>query len=85
MPEVVRAHLAELRPLDGLGKQRVRLTSNKVSVGSPVWSPDGRRIAFVRTDARNEDSTIYVMNDDGTGVVKLTEGASPAWQPVAAP
>jgi TolB protein len=45
-----------------------------VSGGSnrwPVWSEDGRHIAFVsdRDDPRGE---IYVMNGDGTDMTRLT-------------
>ena len=38
----------------------------------PVWSPDGERIAFV--SGRNGYMDIYVMNVDGSGVERLTEG-----------
>jgi Tol biopolymer transport system component len=43
---------------------------------SPVWSPDGRRIAFQREG-------IYLMNPDGTCETQVSEraGSSPAWQP----
>jgi TolB protein len=50
----------------------------------PVWSPDGRRIAFVR---RNTRHGVYVVNADGSGVRKLTRKpmgafyAAPAWSP----
>ena len=50
---------------------------------SPVWSPDGQRIAF--SSYRNWISDIYVMNADGTGVSRLTDGTGdsfdPAWSP----
>ncbi|MCY4473859.1 MAG: hypothetical protein OXC83_00275, partial [Chloroflexi bacterium] len=49
----------------------------------PAWSPDGRRIAFVSD--RDGDDDIYVMNADGSGVVRLTDNDaddfSPAWSP----
>ena len=42
----------------------------------PAWSPDGRKIAFYR------DGAINVMNGDGSGVTKLTDGgAYPSWSP----
>jgi TolB protein len=51
----------------------------------PVWSPDGRRIAFVRLNARHG---VYVVNADGSGVRNLTpkpKGAAyysaPTWSP----
>ena len=43
-------------PLDGgrLGRAR-RLTSGLVRDGSPRISPDGRKLAFVRSDATRQD------------------------------
>ena len=52
--------------------------------GSPVWSPDGKKIAFVsrRDGCRGE---IYVMNADGRGLRRLTRNgladALPMWSP----
>ena len=55
-----------------VAKQRVtkRLTKNGVQDGNPVWSPDGKQIAFYRA---TEDGGyhIWVMNIDGTGVRDL--------------
>jgi Tol biopolymer transport system component len=40
---------------------------------NPAWSPDGRKIAFLRVwRERGERVRIYTMNADGTGVRKLT-------------
>ncbi|HXH88320.1 MAG TPA: hypothetical protein VNI55_06920, partial [Gaiellaceae bacterium] len=58
----------------------------------PVWSPDGRKIAFVRhtgrTPSEGEDgraTEIYVMNFDGSGVTALTshleDDYHPTWSP----
>jgi Bacterial Ig-like domain (group 2)/WD40-like Beta Propeller Repeat len=57
-----------------------RLTSGS----SPAWSPDGSKIAFV--DIRDGPPwlrRLYVMNADGRGIVRLTEGTAgqPAWSP----
>lgn len=49
----------------------------------PAFSPDGRRIAF----ASNADGNweIYVVNSDGTGLLRLTRNpaseANPSWSP----
>lgn len=50
---------------------------------SPVWSPDGEKIAFTRQDQAEID--IYVVNKDGTGLTNLTSSLSerhnrlPSW------
>ena len=51
----------------------------------PRRSPDGRKIAFFRRAAGRTD--IFIMNSDGTGVMKLTDSdgstlyRNPAWSP----
>jgi Tol biopolymer transport system component len=70
---------------DGTGLKR--LTNDPDLEDHPVWSPDGRQIAYVhwpsnRTAAGN---TIWVMNADGTGKKQLTRGDvhgnAPEWSP----
>ena len=61
----------------------VRLTNNSAMDGRPVWSPDGRRIAFSSNrDGKNE---IYVMDADGSNVKRLTDNladdVNPMWSP----
>lgn len=54
---------------------------------SPAWSPDGRRIAFVRTSISGGTATthseIWVMRADGRGARALTQNTvddlAPAW------
>jgi DNA-binding SARP family transcriptional activator/tRNA A-37 threonylcarbamoyl transferase component Bud32 len=50
---------------------------------SPVWSPDGRRIAFASADAEGFD--LYVANADGSGLTRLTDvpgdETDPSWSP----
>ncbi len=49
----------------------------------PDWSPDRRRIAFVRQDPGKRSSGLYVIRRDGSGLVRLTRAAQavsmPAW------
>nr|MDP8943006.1 DUF5050 domain-containing protein [Actinomycetota bacterium] len=67
---------------DGTG--RTRLTAGDARDEYPTWSPDGRKIAFHRSDFR-EDGEIYVMNSDGSAQTNITRNADndhyPAWSP----
>lgn len=47
-----------------------RLTDNRAEDVSPVWSPSGRRIAFVSD--RSGGPQIYVMNADGSDQRRVT-------------
>ena len=50
---------------------------------SPVWSPDGQKIAFVsRRDGNRE---IYVMDADGQNVVNVTRHPADDWTPAWSP
>ncbi|HKZ51428.1 MAG TPA: hypothetical protein VJ256_06680, partial [Dehalococcoidia bacterium] len=64
---------------DGSGLARLTHTAGSgVNVGSPTWSPDGRRMAFGEWE-------IFVVNADGSGLTNLTKRAGrdvlPAWSP----
>lgn len=55
-----------------------------VTIGlSPDLSPDGDRIAFCRSEGPN--SEIYVVNEDGSGLVKITENRSSSYHPIWSP
>ena len=70
--------------LDGSGL--VRLTVDPAPDWDPVWSPDGRQIAFRSIRAGdNNDWEIYVMNVDGTVLTKLTENGADDSQAVYQP
>ncbi len=83
---------------DGTHKTSLAQTSVGPFVPSDVepydasWSPDGKRIAFVRGFATSKDyairhSALYVINADGTGLRRLTrlrskvQTSHPAWSP----
>jgi Tol biopolymer transport system component len=66
-----------------LGASRpVLLTRNAMR---PAWSPDGRKLAFVRSLGQGNDE-IYVMDADGSHRRRLTfnpgPDEAPDWQPV---
>ena len=60
-----------------------RLTFHRRYDTHPSYSPDGSRIAFVSTADGN--SEIYLMNADGSGILRLTrdpaEDIQPSWSP----
>jgi dipeptidyl aminopeptidase/acylaminoacyl peptidase len=62
-----------------------RLTANKASDSSPVWSPDGTRLAFVSKRDADKAAQIYVMPVDGGEAERVTDmpiGVSdPRWLP----
>ncbi len=55
-----------------------RITSHSALDSNPVWSPDGRRIAF--RSARSGVDNLYWQRADGTGEAqRLTESKLPQW------
>ncbi len=58
-----------------------RLTTNKASDGSPAWSPDGRRIAFVSKREDDKAAQIYVLPVDGGEPERLTDMPLPVSNP----
>jgi Tol biopolymer transport system component len=87
----------ELYVMNADGSGQRRLTRHAALGGgystNPVWSPDGRKLVFVKRVERGGapcspvscDYEIYVMNADGTGLRRLTRNAvpdsTPAWLP----
>jgi TolB protein len=57
------------------GSNQIRLTNNPAADVKPIWSPDGKKIAFQTTRHGKED--VYVMNSDGSNETRLTN--NPAW------
>ena len=63
---------------DGHGLKR--LTNNNLDDVSPAWSPDGKRIAFVRSVGGH--GRIWVMSAEGRNAHPLgLKGGGPAWSP----
>ena len=68
----------ELSVTNADGSERRKLTGN-AALGTPAWSPDGKKIAFVRKVGGN--SEVFVMNADGGPQQRLARGNAPAWSP----
>jgi TolB protein len=69
---------------DGSGAHPLTDLGGSVRAGRPSWSPTGANIVFpVSRDGDRSD--VYLMNRDGSDVVRLTEGAgdydAPMWSP----
>ena len=64
---------------------RDRITSTRADDTEPDWSPDRRRIVFVRQEPGERRSSLYVVRRDGGDLRRLTGGgravAMPAWSP----
>jgi TolB protein len=73
----------EIYTMNANGTGVTRLTTNRAEDGAPVWSPDGKKIAFESSRAGNWE--IYVMNSDGRAPIRLTNNPAndlqPAWSP----
>ena len=75
------------------GTELTALTNSEQGACQPSWSPDGSQLVFISPcRARGDfagvsypDSSLYIMNADGTGLTQLTTGPEanfePAWSP----
>jgi TolB protein len=66
---------ADILVMNADGSGRENLTTGAGEDTDPAWSPDGRRLAFVREGA------VFLIRADGSGLKRVTAGASPAWSP----
>ncbi|MGH9949821.1 MAG: carboxypeptidase regulatory-like domain-containing protein, partial [Pyrinomonadaceae bacterium] len=70
---------------DGTGLTLLTNGGVNNSDSNPTWSPDGTKIAFA-SNRDNLISSIYIMNADGSNVMRLTNqlpvsDQTPAWSP----
>jgi PKD repeat protein len=68
---------------DASGSSIINITNTANNLAAPAWSPDGSRIAFAST-RDNPSGELYLMNPDGSNVVRLTYNVAfsvggPAW------
>jgi len=72
---------------DGTGLRNITKTP-LVYEGDPTWSPNGRRIAFVRNDPQTSQNDIWTVRAaDGSDPVQVTDTPTvseyaPTWQPI---
>jgi Tol biopolymer transport system component len=61
------AHQRAVYVMDTDGSNLMQLTDYSIGAQDPVWSPDGKRIAF----ASIKDGGIYTINADGTNLTRI--------------
>jgi Tol biopolymer transport system component len=78
---------ADLFVMNADGSDTMRLTNDALLEYTPVWSPDGMRIAFVAYSKGPPSSPthLYVINADGSGRSEIgpDNAALPSWAPDA--
>ena len=71
--------------MNAKGKKQHRLTKPSLFQGGPVWSPNGKWIAFFRDARQGQGAVIYTMNSKGKKLTKLTgddtTSTTPDWSP----
>lgn len=71
--------------MDAKGKQQRRLTTADANDSAPVWSPDGKRLAFTSKRFDDDAATLYVLRLDGGEAEKVLDlpfgVSSPRWLP----
>ena len=74
----------DVRSLNGGSNIATNLTQNAGDDWTPVWAPDGQRIAFASN--RDGNTEVYVMANDGTNPTNLTQNAdTDGWNLVWSP
>jgi len=69
---------------DGTGQRkliRTRTRRDDQQDRDPVWSPNGRKVAFWRETTHRHGDEIRIVNADGTGERRLAQGVTPSWSP----
>jgi Tol biopolymer transport system component len=82
-----RDHAGRLRGyLMNTDGSNVTMISDEIWIEYPAWSPDGTKIAFMaQTPEGSNNYEIWVINANGTGLVRLTDSPGsdgwPSWSP----
>jgi TolB protein len=66
------------------GRRLRRLTHTASRVGAATWSPDGKRLAVVKSAAKGNGSSLWIVRVDGGTALRVTQGSidlEPSWAP----
>ena len=63
------------------GRDRIQLTSPPMWATLPVWSPDGKEIAFMARMPGERGFKIYLISRSGDNLRLVTPGRHPSWSP----
>ncbi len=83
---VLSAVMGEITPHPLLAQSPIlQLTADRSTNVRPIWSPDGRSVAYQSNRGDNGNYHIWIMNADGKNQRALTNGGSddrhPFWSP----
>ena len=80
----MRAYRSAIYVIPRVGAPARQLTARRYDDSQPAWSPDRRRIAFVRSLSPATGYQVWVMSADGSNARRLTRGridGAPDWSP----
>ena len=63
------------------GTEVKRLTRGPERDTQAAWSPDGRRVSFVREESSSSPPSIWIVGADAGNAHRITGGGSAAWSP----
>jgi TolB protein len=80
---VKRGNTYELQIADADGERAQYLLRSNEPIISPVWSPDGRRIAYVSFESKKPIVYVHHLSENKRQVVASFKGSNsaPAWSP----
>jgi TolB protein len=80
---VKRGSVYELQIADADGERSQYLLRSNEPIISPVWSPDGRRIAYVSFESKKPVVYVHHLSENKRQVVASFKGSNsaPAWSP----
>ncbi len=73
----------EIYTMDADGSNQINISKDPANDGDPNWSPDGKKIVFVKVLSFNAE--IYTMDADGSNLVRLTDNPADEFSPVWSP